>query len=241
MKKRLDQRVLEQHPDLTRNQVQSWIMQGKVSVDGAVMTKAGSQIREDQIIELVIEKQQYVCRAGWKLQAALDAWDIAVTDKVVLDAGLSTGGFTDCLLQRGAKKIYGVDVGYGQVHESIRHDQRVVVMERTNLRHLTSLPEHVDMVTLDLSFISVIKVLDTLERVMKPDSELVTLIKPQFEAQRGQVPRGGVIRDIAVRDALVKRAIQTIQEHGFMHHGTITSPISGTKGNIEFLAYFTRQ
>ena len=239
-KQRLDVRVAQEYPQYTRNQIRSWIMQGNVLVDDAPVTKAGTQIRDDQIIRLKEVDDAFVCRSGWKLQHALDAFDLTVQDKVILDAGLSTGGFTDCLLQAGAAKVYGVDVGYGQVNESIRQDPRVVVIERQNLRHITNLGESVDMVTLDLSFISVIKVMEAVTRVLKPRGELVVLIKPQFEAGRHEVPKGGVIREEQLQKRIVDRVCEGLTAYGFTVHGTVPSPITGTKGNQEYIAYCTQ-
>jgi 23S rRNA (cytidine1920-2'-O)/16S rRNA (cytidine1409-2'-O)-methyltransferase len=241
MKKRLDQIILERHPDLSRNFIQSLITQGKVTVAGKVITKSGVQIAEDAEITLDTHEPKYVSRAGFKLERALEHFGIDVKDKVILDAGISTGGFTDCLLQQGAKKIYGIDVGYGQVHEKVRTDPRVVVMERTNLREVSALPEKVDIVTLDLSFISLLKVMDAIIEVLKPHGELVTLIKPQFEAKREQVGRGGIIKDPKVHEEVLERVIRGIEAYWFTSHGWVPSPIEGSSGNKEFLAYFTRQ
>ncbi len=238
LKKRLDQAVHEKYPQFTRTQIQSYIMQGKVSVDGAVLTKSGMSVSEDQEIILTQQTVKYVCRAGWKLEHALDSFAIDPSGLVVLDAGLSTGGFTDCLLQRGALRVYGVDVGYGQVHEKIRHDPRVVVLERTNLRYLERLPQLVDLVTLDLSFISLLKVIDAVKRVMKPSGHLITLIKPQFEAERHEVGKGGIVKDPAVHSQVVRKVVEGIEQQGFICKGVVESPITGTDGNKEFLAHF---
>ena len=240
IKKRLDQLVQEMAPVLSRRHIQSYIMQGKVRVDGTVVTKPGMQVAEGVRIECDFEEPKFVGRAGFKLEKALDHFNVSVKDLVVLDAGLSTGGFTDCLLQRGAKKIYGVDVGYGQVHEKIRNDKRVVVLERTNLRDLTDVGEKVDLVTLDLSFISVLKVMDAVSQLLKPNGQLIVLIKPQFEAERREVAKGGIVKDSAVHEKVVNKVTEGIQKHGFTLQGVIESPILGTEGNKEFLAYFTR-
>ncbi len=239
-KKRLDQLLLERHAACSRTQLQSWIMQGLVKVDGLPVTKPGVLVDPTAEVVLDVQEPRFVCRAGAKLEAALEHFNIDATDLVVMDAGLSTGGFSDCLLQRGAKRIYGVDVGYGQTHERIRADERVVVMERTNLRHLESLPEPIDLVTLDLSFISVLKVMDAVCRVLKPDGGLVVLIKPQFEAERAAVGRGGIVKDPAVHERVVRHVVDGIVQRGFVSHGHIESPILGGQGNKEFLAYFTR-
>ena len=213
-------------------------MQGKVKVEGRVVTKPGASVLTDALIECDEDRPKYVSRAGFKLEKALSEFKIDVKDKVILDAGISTGGFTDCLLQNGAKKIYGIDVGYGQVHEKIAYDSRVVVMERTNLRELKELPELVDLVTLDLSFISVLKIIGTVKNLMKPNAQLVILIKPQFEAEKEQVGRGGIIKDAAVHDEVIGKIKIGLEQHGFECLGVISSPIEGSSGNKEFLGFF---
>ena len=160
--------------------------------------------------------------------------------KVALDSGLSTGGFTDCLLQYGASVVYGVDVGYGQVADKIRRDQRVSVIERTNLRYLSELPQKVDLVTLDLSFISILLVMPTVVNVMKEDATLVTLVKPQFEARRSQVGSGGIVRDPQVHQEVLEKIIRGVENFGFISKGWIESPIKGAGGNKEFLVCFNR-
>ena len=240
MKKRLDLLVQEQHPALSRALIQSLIMQGKVQVNDRVVTKPGVAVAQDAKIVLTQTEQKYVSRAGQKLEHALTHYGVNVKDFVCLDAGLSTGGFTDCLLQHGAKKIYGIDVGYGQVHEKIRQDPRVIVMERTNLRDMPPLPELVDLVTLDLSFISISKVLDTVARALKPNGLLIALIKPQFEAGREQVGAGGIVKDPQVHEQVLKNVVNDIQAHGFVCQIPIESPVLGTEGNKEFLVLCKR-
>ncbi len=240
-KKRLDQLVQEQLPQYSRRQIQSWIMQGKVTVDDKVITKAGAQVNDDVQLVFDIEEPKYVSRAGLKLEKAIDEFNINVTGLVALDAGLSTGGFTDCLLQRGVKKVYGVDVGYGQVHERLRNNPCVVLLERTNLRELTSVGELVDIITLDLSFISVLKVMNAVINLLKSDGQLIVLIKPQFEAGKHEVGSGGIVRDEKVRQAVVENVVQGIREYGFELVDMTESPILGAKGNKEFLAYFKRK
>lgn len=239
-KKRLDLCVQEQYPHLSRTQIQSFIMQGKVKVDGQVHTKAGELV--DSLMQIVLEDDtpKYVCRAGFKLEKALNHFGIDVRNKVILDAGLSTGGFTDCLLQQGAKRIYGVDVGYGQVHEKVANNPKVNVMERTNLRYLKNVGEPVDMVTLDLSFISVLKVMETVKTVLKEQGTLIVLIKPQFEAGREQVGKGGLIKDEKIHQEVIEKIVAGIVEHGFAFCGVTDSPITGATGNKEFLACFEK-
>lgn len=239
-KKRLDACVQEQYPEVSRSLIQSLIMQGKVRVNNEIVTKSGAQVAPDAVIVVDLSQEKFVSRAGYKLEAALEHFKLDVTDFIVMDAGLSTGGFTDCLLQRSAKKIYGIDVGYGQVHEKISQDSRVKVMERTNLREVRNLGELVDLVTLDLSFISVLKVMDAVIAVLKPHGNLIVLIKPQFEARKEQVGRGGIIKDQNVHQEVITTVTNGIQAYGFTCNGIIESPILGGHGNKEFLGYFVR-
>jgi 23S rRNA (cytidine1920-2'-O)/16S rRNA (cytidine1409-2'-O)-methyltransferase len=239
-KKRLDLLLHEKEPQFSRAQIQSWIMQGKISVDGKIISKPGSMVTIDSALSYDLQEPKYVSRAGFKLEKALEHFAIDVTGMIAMDAGISTGGFADCLLQYGAKKIYGIDVGYGQVHEKIRNDPRVILMERTNLRELTNLPEKVDIITLDLSFISVLKVMNAVDAVLKPRGKLVVLIKPQFEARKEEVGRGGIIKDSAVHHEVIKRVTTGIESHGYKCQGIIESPLLGAMGNKEFLVYFSR-
>lgn len=237
-KVRLDFLVQQQMPELSRTLISSLITQGKVLVDGQLVTKPGVQVYDNVPLRIDFEKPKYVGRAGFKLERALEHFGIDVSGFVALDAGLSTGGFTDCLLQNGVKKVYGVDVGHSQVHDEIRNDGRVVVMERTNLRHLEELPDRVDLVTLDLSFISVLKVIDAVKNLMKPEGKLVVLIKPQFEAEKHQVGKGGIIKDESVHQEVIDKVVTGIEAAGFRLVGVAPSPIKGGDGNIEFLGYF---
>ena len=240
LKKRLDELVHQQYPSYSKRQIQSWIMQGNVLVEGKKVTKPGTQYVPGVLVTLIIKEPKYVSRAGYKLEKALDHFAIDVTQKIALDAGISTGGFTDCLLQRGVQKVYGIDVGYGQVHEKIAHNPRVILLERTNLRHLETLGELVDIVTLDLSFISVLKVMDSINQVLKPAGELVVLIKPQFEAERHEIGKKGVIADPKVHERVLHKVIEGVTRHSYRLQGVIESPLVGAQGNKEFLAYFKR-
>lgn len=239
-KKRLDLRLHELYPHNSRSRLVEQIAQGHVTVDGHVVTKSSTLIDEESLVLLHEPDEQYVCRAGHKLAAALQHFQLDVRGKTILDAGLSTGGFTDCLLQAGAAKIYGIDVGHGQVHEKIRIDERVIIMEHTNLRDVCSLPELMDIVTLDLSFISVLKVMDAVVKLCQPHAELVVLIKPQFEAGREHVGRGGLVKDEQVRQQVIETLVAGVTAHGFTCRGIIDSPILGGSGNKEYLAYFVR-
>lgn len=241
-KVRLDAFLAEQYPHLSRSYLQSLIMQGKVRVDDNVETKSGTLISLDALLIIDSLEPKYVSRGGFKLEAALDTFNVDVTNLVALDAGLSTGGFSDCLLQRGIKKVYGIDVGTAQVHEKIARDSRVVVMEQTNLRHLESLPEKVDLVTLDLSFISILKVIDAVIAQLKEGGKIITLIKPQFEAERKDIKKGGLVTDPKVHEKVVQKIKVGLEERGFNLVGLIESPIAGgTSGNKEFLALFSKK
>jgi 23S rRNA (cytidine1920-2'-O)/16S rRNA (cytidine1409-2'-O)-methyltransferase len=241
IKKRLDSKLQELLPEYDERHIQSWIMQGKVFVDDQVITKPGTQVADDAKITHSIEEPKFVSRAGLKLEKALDHFNIDVTGLTVVDAGISTGGFTDCLLQRGAKKVYGVDVGYGDVHDKIRKDERLVLLEKTNMRLLETVGEPVDLVTLDLSFISLLSVMPAVIKISKPDAQLVVLIKPQFEASKHEVGAGGIVRDDTIRQIIVDTVVEGIKRYGYECKGIIDSPILGAKGNKEFLAYFHRK
>ncbi|XP_058205850.1 uncharacterized protein LOC131319546 isoform X3 [Rhododendron vialii] len=216
------------------------ISSSKVFVNGKLANKAGNPVSDDAVVEIRAEVPKYVCRAGYKLEAAIEQLSVDVNGKVALDSGLSTGGFTDCLLQYGASFVYGVDVGYGQVADKIRHDERVSVVERTNLRYLSGLPQKVDLVTLDLSFISILLVMPAVVNVMKEEATLVTLVKPQFEARRAQVGKGGIVKDPLVHQEVREKIINGVENHGFRCKGWIESPLKGAAGNTEFLVCFTR-
>ncbi|KAK9226365.1 hypothetical protein WN943_011412 [Citrus x changshan-huyou] len=239
-KRRLDEICLERFQQYSRTYIQSWILQGKVFVDGKVVNKAGTAVSDKAVVEIIAQVPKYVCRAGHKLEAAIEQLGVDVAGKVALDSGLSTGGFTDCLLQYGASFVYGVDVGYGQVTDKIRRDGRVSVIERTNLRYLTALPQRVDLVTLDLSFISILTVMPAVINLMKEEATLITLVKPQFEARRSQVGGGGIVRDPLVHKEVLEKVIKGVENFGFQTKGWIESPLKGAQGNTELLVCFTR-
>jgi 23S rRNA (cytidine1920-2'-O)/16S rRNA (cytidine1409-2'-O)-methyltransferase len=240
---RLDQLVEQLFPNRSRRLIQSWIMQGQILVDGVSVTKPGTQFRSDVIITCIAQEPPYVSRAGNKLAHALDTFSLSVAGMVALDAGISTGGFTDCLLQRGVKKVFGIDVGYGQVHEKIRTDSRVVLLERTNLRDVTPalLGEYADIVTLDLSFISTRKVLDAVFGCMKPYAYIIILIKPQFEAERYEVGKGGIIKDPVIHERVIEQMKQALEDRSCTVLGVIESPLLGATGNKEFLIVAQRR
>lgn len=205
-KKRLDRYIYERYPQYSRHFIQEWIHKGNVVVDGRIIAKPGHKLSPESVVTGPALTQQFVSRAGYKLQAILDHCAIDVTGLVILDAGLSTGGFADCLLQKGAAKVYGVDVGTDQVHPSLRADKRLIVMEKTDVRSVASLvPELVDMVVLDLSFISVLKVISFLSPLFNTTKKghLIVLIKPQFEVGRASVGRDGVVKDKQLCDRVV--------------------------------------
>ncbi|KAH9745615.1 S4 RNA-binding domain-containing protein [Citrus sinensis] len=222
LKRRLDEICLERFQPYSRTYLQSWILQGKVFVDGKVVNKAGTAVSDKAVVEIIAQVPKYVCRVGHKLEAAIEQLGVDVAGKVALDSGLSTGGFTDCLLQYGASFVYGVDVA-----DKIRCDARVSVIERTNLRYLTALPQRVDLVTLDLSFISILTVMPAVINLMKEEATLITLVKPQFEARRSQVGGGRIVRDPLVHKEVLEKVIKGVENFGFQTKGWIESPLKG--------------
>jgi len=223
----------------SRERARRLIMAAQVLVDGQVVDKPGTRVPTAARLEMV-EDLPYVSRGGLKLQAALDAFRVEVQGLVAADVGASTGGFTDCLLQRGARRVYAIDVGYGQLAWKLRQDPRVVVMERVNVRYLHALPEPVDLATIDASFISLKLVLPAVIRLLTPEGQIVALIKPQFEAGRAQVGKGGVVKDTLVHRAVLHDMLSWTLEHGLPVQGLILSPLRGPAGNREFLAHWTR-
>jgi 23S rRNA (cytidine1920-2'-O)/16S rRNA (cytidine1409-2'-O)-methyltransferase len=235
-KQRLDLLLVERGLAESRARAQRLIMAHEVSVDGQRVVKPGTRVPLDA--DIVVEQGlPYVSRGGLKLEAALDAFGLVVDDLVAADVGASTGGFTDCLLQRGARRVYAVDVGYGQLAWKLRQDPRVVVMERTNARYLEELPEPVDFASIDASFISLKLILPRVRDWLTPDGTIVALIKPQFEAGRRQVGKGGVVRDPAVHRRVLEELLGWAHVHDFFAWGLIRSPLEGPAGNIEFLAW----
>jgi len=217
----------------SRAKAQALIMAGEVVVGGKPVIKPGSLVKEEAAIT-ILEPPPFVSRGGVKLNYALDQFQIDVLSKVIADIGASTGGFTDCLLQRGASRVYAIDVGYGQLDYRLRQDLRVVVMERVNARYPIILPEKVDLATIDLSFISVEKVIPSVAKLLKNNGYLIVLFKPQFEARRDEVGKGGVIKQPIVHARVLGRFITWLTERGFRLGGLVTSPILGASGNKEF-------
>lgn len=235
MKKRLDLLLVEKGLAATRERAKALIMAGAVTVGGEVIDKAGTAVEEDAPLA-VASGPRYVSRGGNKLERALEAFGLDVEGMVALDIGASTGGFTDCLLQHGASRVYAVDVGYGQLDWRLRSDPRVVVMERTNARYLASLPEPVDLATMDASFISLRLLIPPVARLLKDGGQIVALVKPQFEAGRGQVGKGGVVRDPMVHRSVLEGLAQWGDQEGYGMRKVVASPVRGPAGNVEFLA-----
>ncbi len=234
-KRRIDSLLVDRGLVESRAKAQALIMAGEVTVDGKTATKAGTPVADDAVISIA-EPPPFVGRGGLKLNGALDQFNIDVSGKVAIDIGASTGGFTDCLLKRGASRVYAIDVGYGQLDYRLRQDARVVVMERINARYPVTLPEKVDLAVIDVSFISVEKVIPPVAQLVKDGGCLVVLIKPQFEARREEVGKGGVIRQSSVHALVLGRFIAWAIGQGFRLRGLIASPVLGATGNKEFFA-----
>jgi 23S rRNA (cytidine1920-2'-O)/16S rRNA (cytidine1409-2'-O)-methyltransferase len=234
---RIDQLLVERGLAESRERAQALVIAGYVLVDGQKARKPGQAARRDSRVEL-IERLPFVGRGGLKLKGALDGFGIDVAGKVCVDIGSSTGGFTDCLLQRGAARVYAVDVGAGQLDWKLRNDPRVVVKEAVNARYLTpgDIGEPADLVTCDVSFISVTMILPALVRLLKPAGIMIVLVKPQFEAGRRQVGKGGIVKDPALHAAVCARIEAAVRGYGFQT-AIMDSPILGAEGNREFLLY----
>lgn len=247
-KQRLDVLLVERNLCDSRQLAQRWIQAGEVRVNGEVVDKAGAAILLTATVE-VKARARFVSRGGEKLAKALDVFAIATLDRICLDGGISTGGFTDCLLQAGAKQVYGIDVGYGQVDWKIRTDDRVILRERTNIRHLTptelygeaieanypvTLP---DLAVVDVSFISLIKILPALKLLLAPPQELVLLVKPQFEVGKTAIGKNGVVRDLAAQAGAIGGVLAAAIALGWDYRGLTWSPLVGPAGNIEYLLW----
>jgi len=241
-KKRLDLVLVEKGLIRSRDRAKAMIMAGKVIVNDTKVDKPGAQVKIEDRIMVKEDDHPYVSRGGLKLEKALNIFPVSVKDKVCLDIGASTGGFTDCLLKFGAKKVYAVDVGYGQLDWSLRQDERVVVIERTNIRNLTQdqVHEPMDIVVADTSFISLKTVIPSAEKFMQNGTQILALIKPQFEAGRENVGKGGVVKDPAVRIQVVEEIKSFFATRGYLVNGTVTSPILGPKGNEEYILFLDR-
>jgi 23S rRNA (cytidine1920-2'-O)/16S rRNA (cytidine1409-2'-O)-methyltransferase len=226
----------------SREKAKALIMAGLVYVNDQKQTKAGFTVKEGDCVELRGEKMPFVSRGGYKLKKAVDEFGLVLADSICMDIGASTGGFTDCMLQSGAKKVYSIDVGYGQLAWKLRQDERVVNMERTNIRHVTSeqIGEKLDFASIDVSFISLKLVLPVAAELLKEDGQLVALIKPQFEAGREQVGKKGVVRDSKVHEQVITNVSGYARDAGFYISGLAYSPVRGPEGNIEYLAWLTK-
>lgn len=241
-KERLDVLVVTRGLCETREKAQKYIMAGMVLVNDQKIDKAGTKVAVDSELRLVGEPLPYASRGGFKLAEAFESFPISMEDAVVVDLGASTGGFVDCALQHGAKRVYAVDVGYGQLAWKLRTDERVVNMEKTNARFLTpeDFPELMDWMTTDVAFISLTKILPAAYGILKENGSGVALIKPQFEAGRDKVGKNGVVRDPAVHEEVIRSILDFNEALGFKTLGLVHSPIQGPQGNIEYLYWFTK-
>jgi len=223
----------------SRERARALIMSGKVLINDQPADKPGAAVSDADMVILRGEDIRYVSRGGLKLEAALQSFDIKTAGRVCLDAGASTGGFTDCLLQHGASRVFAVDVGYGQLAWKLRQDSRVVVFERTNIRYMPpeSIPEPVDIVTIDVSFISLRIVAPAVLKLMKKDAEWLALIKPQFEVGKGRVGKGGVVKDADLHEDVIRSLWAFFTDTGLSCQAVIPSPILGPKGNKEFIIF----
>ena len=240
-KMRLDQLLVMKELVESRHKAQAMIMAGLILIDGRPVTKAGAMVAIG--VPLVIKQTlPFVSRGGQKLEKALDTFNVNITGKICLDVGASTGGFTDCLLQHGAKKVYALDVGHGQLDVKLRNDSRVVNIENTNIRYFekVNLPEIPDLAVIDVSFISLDKVLPAVYKLIKIKGEIIALIKPQFEAGPKRVSKGGVVRDSAVHEEIIDRIKVFSQIQAMEVLGVIESPLTGPAGNKEFLIYLIK-
>ena len=238
-KQRLDILLVQKGLFPSREKAKSSIMAGLVKANGRVLDKAGTEVPEDTEFEIMGPSMPYVSRGGLKLAKAIQAFELEFTGKVVVDIGASTGGFTDCALQHGAVKVYAIDVGYGQLEWKLRQDPRVVNLERTNFRYFDKslLQEIPDIITVDVAFISLEKILPGIKELLRPGGVVVALIKPQFEAGRDKVGKKGVVRDPGIHLEVIRKIIDFASGLGFYIAGLTYSPVKGPEGNIEYLLY----
>ena len=239
---RLDVALVEKGFAESREKAKAMIMAGIVFVNNQKSDKAGNNVKDDDIIEVRGETLKYVSRGGLKLEKAVSSFDLNLNDYICADIGASTGGFTDCMLQNGAKKVYAIDVGYGQLAWKLRTDERVVNLERTNFRYVTEeqIPEKLDFASVDVSFISLALILPVMHNLLKEGGRAVCLIKPQFEAGKENVGKKGVVREKSVHIAVVEKICNLVIETGFSLLGLDFSPVKGPEGNIEYLCYITK-
>jgi len=236
-KQRLDALLVSQSLAPSREQATRLILAGRVKIDGVVMDKPGKQVSSEVRAEIVLPESQYASRGGEKLAPALEAFGLSCSGWVVMDVGASTGGFTDCVLQHGAQRVYAIDVGYGQLDWRLRSDSRVIVMDRVNIRYLRpeDIPELVDLIVIDVSFISLKMVWPVILPVLKPQGYLVSLIKPQFEVGKGQVGKGGIVRDETLRQAVKDQFVDYANLLSLDLIGLMDSALLGKKGNKEIV------
>ena len=256
-KDRLDKILVSKGLVKSREMARALIIEGKVFVDGKKITKAGTPVCEISDISLTEADMPYVSRGGLKLEAAIHFFNINVNDKIIMDVGSSTGGFTDCLLKRGARKVYCIDVGYGQLAWSLRKDHRVILLERTNIRYLDKIlgdreskisgsefeyliKKNIDMATIDVSFISLTKVIPQVLTFLKEEGEVLALVKPQFEVGKDEVGKGGIVREEEKRLKTVITVQEDSEKIGLKTIGIFRSPLSGQKGNMEFFLYMKK-
>ena len=241
-KERLDVLLVKRGLAETREKAKTTLMAGLVLVNGQKIDKAGTMVKEDAELRVLGDALPYVSRGGLKLEKAMETFNIRMEGKVAADIGASTGGFTDCALQRGAAKVYAIDVGYGQLAWKLRSDPRVVNMERTNIRYVRpeDIGELLDFASIDVAFISLTKVLEPAKALLKDTGEIVALIKPQFEAGRGNVGKKGVVRDPEIHRSVIRAVLAYSREIGFFPVGLTFSPIKGPEGNIEYLVHFVQ-
>jgi len=242
MKERLDILLVEKGLVSSREKARALIMEGNVLVNGTPLTKAGSLVNADALIELKGEEIPYVSRGGLKLEAALHHFGINLKGLIAMDVGSSTGGFTDCMLQRGAMKVYCIDVGYGQLAWSLRNDPRVVLLERTNIRYLEKerIRDMINVATIDVSFISLKNVLPKVREFVKEGGEILALVKPQFEVGKGEVGKGGIVREEEKRMGAVNSIREFAEGLGLRSGGVFQSPVPGQKGNREYFLHLRR-
>ncbi len=243
-KERLDILLVRQGLAQSREKAKAVIMSGSVFVDGQREDKAGAMFAEEAVkIEVRGSTLKYVSRGGLKLEKAVETFGLALRDKICMDIGASTGGFTDCMLQNGARKVYSVDVGHGQLDWKLRTDERVVCMEKTNFRYMVreDIADDLDFASADVSFISLSKILPPARELLKTDGEMVCLIKPQFEAGREKVGKRGVVKDPAVHREVIEKVLWFATETGFSVAGLTFSPVKGPEGNIEYLTFLKKK
>lgn len=241
-KKRLDTVVVDLGFAETRSKASAIIMSGEIYVNGQKETKAGYSVKDTDKIEFKGKKMPFVSRGGYKLEKAMKTFPITLTNCICMDIGASTGGFTDCMLQCGANKVYAIDVGYGQLAWKLRTDERVINLERTNFRYLTkeTVTDEIDFASIDVSFISLKKILPVLFDFLKENGKTVALIKPQFEAGKDKVGKKGVVRDVNTHKEVISEIVNFAYETGFSVLGLDFSPIRGPEGNIEYLVYLSK-